>query len=117
MSDNGTHVLPLKVYLLIFGALLALTALTVQVAYVDLGFLNTVVALGIAAFKASLVVLYFMHLRYADSLPKLFWVAGLLWLAILLGITMSDYLTRQWIEQPEGWAQAVFATLEATLGV
>lgn len=117
MSDNGTHVLPLKVYLLIFGTLLALTGLTVQVAYVDLGFLNTIVALGIATFKASLVVLYFMHLRYAGSLPKLFWVAGLLWLVILLGFAMSDYLTRQWIEQPEGWAQAATATLEATLGV
>ena len=106
MSDNGAHVLPLKIYLLIFAALLALTALTVQIAYVDLGFLNTVVALGIACFKATLVVLYFMHLRYAASLPKLFWVAGLLWLVILLGITMSDYLTRQWIEQPAGWAQS-----------
>jgi len=94
MSDNGAHVLPLKIYLLIFAALLTLTALTVQVAYVDMGFMNTVVALGIACFKATLVVLYFMHLRYAASLPKLFWVAGLLWLAILLGITMSDYLTR-----------------------
>jgi cytochrome c oxidase subunit 4 len=116
MSENGAHVLPLKVYLLIFAALLAMTALTVQVAYVDLGFLNTIVALGIACFKASLVVLYFMHLRYAASLPKLFWVAGLLWFVILLGITMSDYLTRQWIEQPQGWEHAAVIT-KAMLGV
>ena len=116
MSDNGTHVLPLKVYLLIFGALLALTALTVQVAYVDLGFMNTIVALGIASFKATLVVLYFMHLRYATSLPKLFWVAGLLWFVILLGITMSDYLSREWIKQPAGWAQTLLVT-KTMLGV
>jgi cytochrome c oxidase subunit 4 len=105
MSENGTHVLPLKVYLLIFGALLVLTGVTVQVAFIDLGFMNTIVALGIACFKASLVVLYFMHLRYASSLPKLFWVAGLLWLGILLAFAMSDYLSRGWIEQPQGWAE------------
>ncbi|MDA1313666.1 MAG: cytochrome C oxidase subunit IV family protein [Acidobacteria bacterium] len=105
MSQNETHVLPLKIYLLIFAVLLVMTGVTVQVAYVDLGFMNTVVALGIACFKASLVVLYFMHLRYSSSLPKLFWVAGLLWLAMLITFAMSDYLTRQWIEQPQGWAR------------
>jgi cytochrome c oxidase subunit 4 len=105
MSENGTHVLPLKIYLLIFAVLLVMTGVTVQVAYLDLGFMNTVAALGIACFKASLVVLYFMHLRYSSSLPKLFWMAGLLWLAILIAFAMSDYLTRQWIEQPQGWAE------------
>ena len=99
------HVASLKNYLLIFATLMILTGVTIAVAFVDLGFLNTVVALSIAGFKATLVVLYFMHLRYSSSLPKLFWVAGLLWLAILLGFTMSDYLTRQWMDQPEGWAQ------------
>ena len=99
------HVASLKNYLLIFATLMILTGITIAVAFVDLGFLNTVVALSIAGFKATLVVLYFMHLRYSSSLPKLFWVAGLLWLAILLGFTMSDYLTRQWMDQPEGWAQ------------
>ncbi len=99
------HVAPLRNYLLIFATLMILTGVTVTVAFVDLGFMNTVVALSIAGFKATLVVLYFMHLRYSSSLPKLFWVAGLLWLAILLGFTMSDYLTRQWMDQPEGWTQ------------
>ena len=99
------HVASLKNYLLIFATLMILTGVTIAVAFVDLGVLNTVVALSIAGFKATLVVLYFMHLRYSSSLPKLFWVAGLLWLAILLGFTMSDYLTRQWMDQPEGWAQ------------
>jgi len=111
MSENGTHVLPLKIYLLIFTVLLVMTGVTVQVAYLDLGFMNTVAALGIACFKASLVVLYFMHLRYSSSLPKLFWVAGLLWLAILLTFAMSDYLSRQWIQQPRGWAENRAASL------
>ena len=114
MSENSTHVLPLKIYLLIFGVLLVLTVVTVQVAHVDLGFLNTVVALGIAAFKSSLVVLYFMHLRYSGPLPKLFWVAGLLWLAILLSFVMSDYLSRQWIEQRQGWAENRASIEDAT---
>lgn len=112
MSEHETHVLPLKIYLLIFGTLLVLTGVTVQVAYMDLGFMNTVVALGIACFKASLVVLYFMHLRYAGSLPKLFWLAGLLWLLILLAFAMSDYLSRQWIEQPQGWAEIRAVSIE-----
>jgi cytochrome c oxidase subunit 4 len=115
MSENETHVLPLKIYLLIFGALLVLTGVTVQVAYVDLGFMNTVVALGIACFKASLVVLYFMHLRYSGALPKLFWVAGLLWLAILLAFAMSDYLSRQWIQQPQGWAESRGISMERVI--
>ena len=99
------HVASLKNYLLIFAALMVLTAVTIMVAFLDVGFLNTVVALGIASVKATLVVLYFMHLRYGGPLNKLFWVAGLLWLAILLSFTMSDYLTRQWMDQPRGWAQ------------
>ena len=104
----SAHVASLKNYLLIFAALMILTAVTITVAFVDVGFLNTVVALGIASVKATLVVLYFMHLRYGGSLNKLFWVAGLLWLAILLSFTMSDYLTRQWMDQPQGWAQTSY---------
>lgn len=82
-----------------------LTGVTVAVPFVDLGFLNTVAALSIASFKATLVVLYFTHLRNSPPLPKLFSVAGLVWLVILLTFTMSDYLTRQWMDQPAGWAQ------------
>jgi cytochrome c oxidase subunit 4 len=98
------HTVSVKTYLLIFAALMVLTAVTVQVAYLDLGFMNTVVALGIASLKATLVVLYFMHLRYSGQLTKLFWVAGLLWLIFLLGFAMSDYLSRHWMGQPKGWA-------------
>ena len=62
------HVASLKNYLLIFATLMILTGVTIAVAFVDLGFLNTVVALSIASFKATLVVLYFMHLRHSSSL-------------------------------------------------
>jgi cytochrome c oxidase subunit IV len=97
------HVASIKSYILIFTALLVLTGVTVAVAYVDLGALNIVVALAIAGVKATLVVLYFMHLKYSSPLPKLFWIAGLLFFAILMVFTMNDYLTREWLVQPEGW--------------
>jgi cytochrome c oxidase subunit 4 len=97
------HVASIKSYIAIFVTLLVFTGVTIAVAYVDLGVMNTVVALAIAGFKASLVVLYFMHLKDSHPLSKLFWVAGLLWLAILLTFTMNDYLTRGWQLQPQGW--------------
>jgi cytochrome c oxidase subunit 4 len=75
---------------------MVLTAVTVTVAYLDLGVLNTVVALVIAVLKATLVILYFMHLRYSPSLTKLVVAGSFLWLAILLSITMADYVSRNW---------------------
>jgi len=83
-----------RVYYVIFAVLLVCTYLTWQVAYFDLGRLNTVVALGIAGVKATLVVWFFMHAR---SSPRLTWLVafgGLLWVAILLALTAMDYLTR-----------------------
>lgn len=97
MSDH--HIVPLKIYILIFSALLLGTALTVAVAYVDMGFLNTPVALIIALGKASLVILYFMHVKYSHKLVGLFAIAGFFWLIIMLSMTMQDYYTRGW-EQP-----------------
>jgi cytochrome c oxidase subunit IV len=90
------HILPARVYYTIFGILMLCTYLTVQIAFLDLGALNTIAALGIAAFKAVLVVLYFMHVKYS---PKLTWavvLGSLFWLSLMLVITMSDYLTRAW---------------------
>jgi cytochrome c oxidase subunit 4 len=84
----------LPVYFAIFGALVVLTAVTVAVAFVDLGHLNNVVMLGIAVTKATLVVLYFMHVRYG---PRLVWAVaagGFGWLTILIGFTLADYVTR-----------------------
>jgi cytochrome c oxidase subunit 4 len=94
------HVLPLRIYFGVFFALLVLTGTTVVVAFVDLGPLNNVVALGIAAFKATLVILYFMHVRYATRLTSLVVVSGLFWLAILVGLTFADYATRGWLGVP-----------------
>jgi cytochrome c oxidase subunit 4 len=94
------HVSSLKVYVGIFLTLMVLTAITVFVAYINLGQLNKVVALSIASFKATLVVLYFMHVKYASRLTKLVVVSGLFFLAILLSLTMSDYSSREWVNPP-----------------
>jgi cytochrome c oxidase subunit 4 len=95
-TDMAQHVVPTRTYYLIFGALLFLTYLTVQISFFDLGSLNTIAALAIAALKATLVVLFFMHVKYSTRLTKLAVVGGLYWMLILLSLTLSDYLTRGW---------------------
>jgi cytochrome c oxidase subunit IV len=94
---SSAHVTPVKVYVTIFVALLVFTFLTYDVARYDLGALNTPVALAIAITKASLVVMFFMGLRFNTPLTKVVAVAGLFWLLILFGLTMNDYLTRTWL--------------------
>jgi cytochrome c oxidase subunit IV len=94
------HVVPKSVYFAVFGALMALTLATVAVAFVDLGNMNVVVALVVAVLKATLVVLFFMHVKYSPTLTKLVVIASIAWLAILFGITLSDYLTRGWLIAP-----------------
>ena len=81
---------------------MVLTGITVKAAYVNLGSFNIIVALGIAALKAILVILYFMHVRYSPKLTRLVVAAAFLWLLILLVITMSDYLSRGWLLVPAG---------------
>jgi cytochrome c oxidase subunit 4 len=95
MSAGHGHVVPLRVYLGVFAALLVLTAVTTAVAFVDLGRLNVVIMLTIAVTKATLVILYFMHVRYSDRLTWAVVGSGFVWLLILIGFTMSDLLTRQ----------------------
>lgn len=73
---------------------MVLTAITVWVSFQDFGAWNDVVALTIAVIKASLVVLFFMHIYYSTRLSKLVVVSGLVWLFILIGLTLSDYLSR-----------------------
>ena len=97
------HTISIKTYFSIFTALIILTATTVAVALIDLGPLNTIVALVIAACKASLVILIFMHVRYSPRMIVLVIFAGLLWLALLIGLTLSDYLTRGWLTGPRGF--------------
>ena len=92
------HVAPKSMYYSVFAALLVGTALTVGVAFVDLGPLNNVLMLGIAMTKATLVILFFMHVRWATRLTWVVAASGFVWLLILFGITMTDYLTRGWVE-------------------
>jgi cytochrome c oxidase subunit 4 len=94
------HIVPLKIYFTIFGALMVLTAITVGVAYLDLGFLNTFVAVSIAVTKATLVLLYFMHVRYSGRLIWVFAGAGFIWLLILFAFVLSDTMTRGWLPSP-----------------
>ena len=93
MSEPG-HVLPLRVYLAVFLALLGGTALTTWVATHDLGRLNDVVALTIAGTKAALVILYFMHVRYQTRLVWVFSLAGFVWLVLFFILILADYETR-----------------------
>jgi len=90
------RIVPVKVYAKVLGALLVLTAATCAISFIDMGKLNTVVAVVIAFVKASLVALIFMHLRYSRRLMRIVLVAGLFWLGILIALTMGDYLTRGW---------------------
>jgi cytochrome c oxidase subunit 4 len=88
------HVVPIRIYLVIFAALILGTTITTAVAYVDLGPLNVVVMLVIAFTKATLVVLFFMHVRFTSRLTQLAAASGFAWLVILIGLTLSDVLTR-----------------------
>ena len=97
------HVVQKRLYFFIFGTLLALTGLTTGMAFVDLGQWNTVVALVIACCKATLVVLFFMHLRWSPQLMRVALLSALLWLAILISLTTTDFFSRDWIPIPQGW--------------
>jgi cytochrome c oxidase subunit IV len=90
------HVIRKKIYYTIFGILMLCTYLTVQIAFFDLGELNTIAALGIAVLKATLVVLFFMHVKYSTRLTWAVVAGSVFWFGILLTLTMSDYLTRVW---------------------
>ena len=108
--EHEHHIVSPVTYMIIFGALLVGTALTVLASYFDLGewhiaagltlFWNPVVALAIATTKMMLVVLFFMHVKYSTKLTKLVVVGGLLWLLILLMLTLSDFTTRGWLGVP-----------------
>jgi cytochrome c oxidase subunit IV len=90
------RIVPIKTYTVVLIALLALTATTCAVSFIDMGRMNAVVAVVIAFAKASLVALIFMHLSYSPRLMSVVVAAGLFWLSILIALTMSDYLTRGW---------------------
>jgi cytochrome c oxidase subunit IV len=87
-----------KVYFGVFAALMVLTAATVIAARIDMGPLNTPIAMVIAVTKAILVVLFFMHVRYSSKLTKLMVGAGFLWLGIMIVLTMMDFTSRGWVK-------------------
>src|ERR1044072_7480420 len=91
-----------KIYLVVFVALLALTGVTTAVAYLDLGHFSVVVALAIAVVKMLLVALFFMHLRHSTTLTRVVVAGGLLWLAILIVLSMSDFVSRQGLNNLTG---------------
>ena len=101
------HVVSPRIYFAVFGALLLLTLVTVQVAAIDLGEpellfgirvpWNVVVALAIACVKAVLVVLFFMHVKYSPRLTQIVIGAAFVWLFILLAVTLADYWSRGWV--------------------
>jgi cytochrome c oxidase subunit IV len=89
------HIISGKLYYGIWITLMCLTVITAAVAFVDLGPFNTVVALCIATFKALLVVLFFMHVKYtSEKLTKLVIVSAVFWLMILLFLSLADFGTR-----------------------
>jgi len=91
------HVVPLRIYATIFATLLLLTLVTVDVAFYNFGMMNISIALAVATTKATLVVLYFMHVRYSPKLVAVFAGAGFVWLIILLALTLGDVVSRDWL--------------------
>jgi cytochrome c oxidase subunit IV len=96
-STTAHHVAPVRLYLVIFGALLVGTFLTVLVAKFDFGAMNNIVMLSIACAKALLVILYFMHVRWSSRLTWVVAASGFFWLLILFFFTMADYMSRGWV--------------------
>lgn len=105
------HIAPKRLYYVVFLALLCLTGLTTGVAYIDLGVWNTAVALTIAICKASLVAIFFMHLRWTGSMMRVVLVAAVFWLAIMLSLTLTDALSRDWLGHEHGWQTSTSVTM------
>ena len=90
------HIVSPSQYTLVFGTLLVGTAITVGAAYVELGVLNPIVALAIASFKAVIVILFFMHVKYQSRLVKMTVGAGFFTFLVLITMTLTDYMSRAW---------------------
>jgi cytochrome c oxidase subunit 4 len=100
------HISPVRTYLMIFGTLMVMTIVTVLAAFTNLGIMNFPVAITIAIFKATLVILFFMHVKYSSRLTKLVCGGAFFFLGILFFLTMTDYLSRGWFVSPRGTAGA-----------
>ena len=99
-EEHRQHVIPIGVYVGIWAILMFLTGLTVFVSFIELHDWNIVLALLIATIKGTLVVLFFMHLFYSSKLTKVTVIAALFFLFLLLALSMTDYMTRDWLTNP-----------------
>ena len=90
------HIVTPAQYMLVFGTLLVFTGITVGAAYVELGVFNPIVALAIATFKAVVVILFFMHVKYQSRLVKVTVAAGFFTFIVLITMTLTDYMSRAW---------------------
>jgi len=96
-SDHHPHVMSVQMNLVIFAALMVLLVLTVVAAYTITGGWGILVAMVIATVKAALILAYFMHVRFGSKLQLLFAISAFFWLALMLGITLLDYISRGWL--------------------
>jgi cytochrome c oxidase subunit 4 len=99
-EEHRQHVIPASIYVGIWAILMVLTGVTVFVSFIELHDWNIVLALTIATIKATLVVLFFMHLYYSSKLTKVTVIAALFFLFLLLALSMTDYLSRSWLTNP-----------------
>ena len=101
-----SHIAPVRNYVTVFGTLMVLTTITVAAAFTNLGSLNFPVALAIAITKATVVILFFMHVKYSSKLTKFVVASCLFFLCCLFGLTFTDYLSRGWFTSPRGTTMA-----------
>ena len=102
IDASGIHIAKDSLYFAILGALLVLTAVTVWVSFLDLGWANDIVALAVAFSKASLVILFFMHVKYLGNMTKLLVACGLVWMGLMFLLTYMDYASRSAIvDEPQ----------------
>jgi cytochrome c oxidase subunit 4 len=95
-EHGENHIVSPLQYSMVFATLLLFTGLTVVAAYIDLGVLNPIIALGIASFKAVIVILFFMHVKYQSRLIKMTIGSGFFTFLVLITLTLSDYMSRAW---------------------
>ncbi|HOB73836.1 MAG TPA: cytochrome C oxidase subunit IV family protein [Phycisphaerae bacterium] len=98
MTAHDEHSISTRTYFLVFTALLVLTGVTVVAAFFNFGHLNDIIALVIAGTKATLVILFFMHVWHASGLTRVFVLSGFAWLALLMAFTFADLFTRWQVE-------------------
>jgi cytochrome c oxidase subunit 4 len=118
-ESHGHHILPLRVYFGVAAALLVFTVVTVWVAQFDFGALNMTIAMLIAAFKASLVCLFFMHLLYDNKIYALVFISSLIFLAIFIVFVMYDVVRRDGVyvdkQHPIVEQAVIYRTTDSTL--